>query len=123
MFDPHGAANTAPAISYTPISHPVVCIFDQFCFYIASVSIPSCAVYSTTVIRHASVHTEAVVHLSLQARVYSACHMRMHMCAHLLKAAGTLSIGLFLCRNDLFLDHSGLFLLAGLQPLSAAHRL
>lgn len=32
------------------------------------------------------------------------------------------SIGLFLCRNNLFLDHRGLFLLAGLQPLSAAHR-
>lgn len=52
------------------------------------------------------------------------CHMHMHMCAHLLTACRyTGSIGLFLCRNNLFLDHGGLFLLAGLQPLSAAHRL
>lgn len=52
------------------------------------------------------------------------CHMHMHMCAHLLTACRyTGSIGLFLCRNNLFLDHGGLLLLAGLQPLSAAHRL
>lgn len=80
-------------LSNTCVSLHCVCSFDPFRFYSASVSIPSHAVYSITVINHALMRAGTKKQgcgASDPAGTCSptACRMHVHMCAHLLKAAG-----------------------------------
>lgn len=95
-------------LSNTCVKHPGVCIF----------------IYSRTVINHASMHagTEKQGCGCTPARRHMYSHglprAYAHVCTSAQSCRYTESIGLFLCRNDLFLDHGGLFLRAGLQPLS-----
>lgn len=120
-FDPHGATITAAAVEQH-LHFSTILLWRRLCLCLFL-----CCIFCYKSRINAPWHKRSGAAGALRLAgmcTPTVCHMHVHTCAHLLAACRyTGSIGWFLCRNDLFLDRGGLFLLAGLQPLSAAHGL